>query len=118
MLLGQCSLCQRQAATDLKTDPAMNGLEVKNDTPSTPPAPTPSTASTTPRPPPQLPTLTRTSQPPCIVWSPPNQTDGQTAHTKESPRPKDRSRRKCLTHPLPSSIHAPQTICPLDHLPP
>jgi hypothetical protein len=34
MLLGQCSLCQGQAATAtyLKTDPAMNGLEVRTNT--------------------------------------------------------------------------------------
>jgi hypothetical protein len=42
MLLGQCSLCQGPAATATyrKTDPAKHRLEVRTDTPSTPP-PTP-----------------------------------------------------------------------------
>ncbi|KAK2393853.1 hypothetical protein QL285_055755 [Trifolium repens] len=120
MLLEQCNLCQGQAATatDLKSDPAMNGLEVKTDTPSTPPPPTPSGASSTLMRLPPRPTLMRTSEPPNTIWSPPKRTNGQTAHTEESHPPRDRSRKKYLTRPPPSAEHDPQTICPLSHLPP
>ncbi|KAK2413222.1 hypothetical protein QL285_035953 [Trifolium repens] len=120
MLLEQCSLYQGLAATATyrRTDPAINGLEVRTDTPSTPPPPTPSTASAIPRPPPLTPTLAKTSQPPCAVWSQPNHTSGQTAHTTVYHPPKDRSRKKYLNHPPPSSSHAPETICPHAHPPP
>ncbi|KAK2354953.1 hypothetical protein QL285_092411 [Trifolium repens] len=104
MLLGQCSPCQGPAATATyrKTDPAKHGLEVRTDTPSTHPPPNPSIASATPRPPPLPPTLTMTSQPPCAVWSPPNHTSGQTAHSTVYHPPKDQSRRRYLAHPPPS----------------
>jgi hypothetical protein len=45
----------------------MNGLEVKTDTPSVHPPPTPSTVAATPRPPPQLPSLTVPSQPATLL---------------------------------------------------
>ncbi|KAK2430027.1 hypothetical protein QL285_028407 [Trifolium repens] len=119
MLLGQCSLYQGPAstATYQKTDPAINGLEVRTDTPSTPPPPTLSTASATSKPPPLPPTLAKTSQPPCAVWSPPNHTGDQTARITEYHPTRDRSRIRYRTHPPPSSSHAPQTTRPHDHSP-
>ncbi|PNX57050.1 hypothetical protein L195_g058502 [Trifolium pratense] len=67
----------------------------------------PSTAASTPSP-----TLKQTSLPPCAIWSLPTQTGAQIADTKESHPPRDRSRKKYLTRPPPSSQPAPEPPAP------
>jgi hypothetical protein len=110
----QYQLSNNKGKNKQKTDPAKHRLEVRTDTTSThPPPPIPSVASATSNPHPLHPTLTKTSQPPFAIWSPPSHTCGQTAHTKEHHPPRGRSRKTYLIRPPTLFI-----ACSLNHLPP